>query len=363
MKKGQSLRAARVNDDYELELFKEELGPRPKRMGLHQLDYMFFCMNQDTKACLYTKRNYSEDYLKYLEKLGFVVPKIVHSGDYYNWYGRLQNIPKEKRLNSKLFSYGILNQLKLNPCPNFTVSSNEELELSLKTHPYPIWFLKCPFDMAGLGLRKIETDSDLPRINRPYVLEPILDRILDVSFYFNIRDKSVSFYRNLVLPGGQYYGGVLYEEKKDFETWMIENGFEDVSKKWFKVSEKILSEIMKEEPEQSFSVDSFFYKTDSGVDLHPMTEINYRETVGGCLLSLKPYLPEKGTGILITLPVTSDVPFNSFMPYSVETKKGIIYLSPHGSDQTTFFCSAATLKDAENLMQKYLLIAGISPNF
>ncbi len=292
-----------------------------------------------------------------------VVPKIIHSGNYYNWYGRLENIPKEKRLNSKLFSYELLNKLKLNPCPNFVISSSEEISNIIKNFSYPAWFLKCPFDMAGLGIRRIQKDDLLPEIARKFILEPELERILDVSFYLNGRNKSVSFYRNLVMPGGQYFGGVLYENPEDFETWLSEQGYASVNKKWRKVSDLILNEIMKEKPVQSFSVDAFFYKTNSGFDLHPMVEINYRETVGGCLLSLGPFLPKRGAGILITLPVKCEPPPPVFMPYSLVTKRGIICLSPQGSDQTTFFCSASNLVEAETMMKKYLVLAGLQRNF
>lgn len=359
MQRGQPLLPARVNDDYELELFMEELGPRPHRMGLHLLDFMFFCMNKEPDATLFTSREYSEDFLSYLRELGLVIPQIVNAGDYYNWYGRLENISKEKRLNSKLYSYEVLNRLKLNPCPNFIVSSREEMANALKDYSYPIWFLKCPFDMAGWGMRKIHKGTDLPEIKRKFILEPELERTLDVSFFFNIRDKSVNFYQNLVMPGGQYFGGVLYQNPDDFDSWMLEKGFDSANEKWRKISDTILFEIMKEEPEQSFSVDAFFFRTNSGFDVHPMTEINYRETVGGCLLSLRPFLPKRGTGILITLPVKNETDFNTFMPYSNETKKGIIYLSPPGAEQVTFFCSGRNRLEAENMVRKYLIFAGI----
>lgn len=152
---------ALVNGDYEFELFRDEVGRMsPERIvrNRNDIEFVFFYLNHDKTLGLSSTQKYEESFFDRLSSLGFTVPSVEDHSPADPWYGKLQDIPKEKRLNSKLWSYELLNQLNLNPCENHVVSSREEIISILATRKPKNWFLKSPYFMSGVGFTVIKQE-------------------------------------------------------------------------------------------------------------------------------------------------------------------------------------------------------------
>lgn len=346
---------ALVNDDYEYLIFKDEIGTSAEiKVTKHYFDYLFIFMNQKPNQHLYLPQMWPVEYLDYLRELGLQLPTITTSHWTYNWYGKMTDLEKEKKINSKLFSYELLNELGLNPVPNFVVSSPEEVKQIIKQHSYSEWLLKCPYQMGGNHFFKIKEETDVPDIYRPYILEPLLDRVLDVSYFYNNELDRVDYYVNVTTSDGKYCGGLVFENERDLEKYFEQQGYHHCYPEWKRTSAIILERVKAMKVEQPFSVDGFIYRENGQYKLHPMNEINYRQTFGGFLISLKRFLNPGGVGYLFSVKLDEQSMKKDFMPYNKDMKRGLIYLSPPHIKNLQMFCCGQNVEEATRIKKMYL---------
>jgi len=91
-----SMKALRVNADYEVELFHNKIASPAINQSI---EFMLFFLKDNP---LYSQKIYSTDYLNYVEKITGHVPQIVNKGSYDNFWGALKNKDLEKWWNSKI---------------------------------------------------------------------------------------------------------------------------------------------------------------------------------------------------------------------------------------------------------------------
>lgn len=341
---------ALVNDDYEFKLFKDEIGQSDKiKKTQHALDFMFLFMNRNPDHGLYIPKLYNDIYLQNLTDLGVRIPEFSTEKYTYNWYGKLTDIEKEKRLNSKIYSYELLNELKFNSAPNFIVKSGEEIKKIVSAHSYERWLLKSPYMMGGIGFQQITDLGSVPEIHGEHILEPFLKRIVEVSYFYQLDEKKFYYYMNRSSAEGKHIGGIIFADESDFESHLKSLGVGECYRKWRDMAGPIQEKVLAQNIEQPFSVDGFFYEDEAGKHVHPMTEINYRQTLGGLIVSLRRYLGKNGVGRLVAFKKLPGMTTNDFMPYSELSKKGVIYLSPPDSGMFSIFCCGSNYEEMDHV--------------
>ena len=208
--------AALVNDNYEYELFREELGEECFQRNAHlpsELEFMFFFMNRRPELALKNVHNYDQHYRENLQRLGLRLPEMRQDGPSFNWYGQLTERPKEKRLNSKLWGYQLLVRLGLVPEAFHVAQEESEARAWLAGRP-GAWLLKCPFRKAGEGFNLLRTEADVPSFRGPRIIEPYLTRVLDLVLYYDPAEGEVKYHLCRATPEGRYLGGVVFASKE-----------------------------------------------------------------------------------------------------------------------------------------------------
>jgi|GEM_PF-3340017 len=349
-------KSAVINADYEFELFKEEIGVTSMeriQRNRNSTEFMFFFMNKAQDLRLFTRQVYSSEYLDYLRGLGLVVPRLTDQGASFNWYGQLLDIPKEKRLNSKLWSYQLLNQLVLNPSENYIFQTKQEVAGILSQSPIKKWLLKSPYLMSGLNFHIIEYADQIPAIDSPHILEPFFNRVLDAALYYSPLSHEKFFYISKTTPDCRYRGGVIFQNDQGLTDYVEAKGLTAVFEKLKTGSLKILDVLLEEKLQQPLTVDSFIFEDDQGFGFHPGCEINYRQNMGGLLASLRTFLPASGVGEFFLVQNNSHM--GRPMPYSKDSKTGVIYLSPPESDALAVFFCGKNLKEIERMQQAFFI--------
>ncbi len=345
--------SAAVNSNYEYELFRSDIGEPTYLDGLRHvgtLDWIYFILNDNPNVPLFSRWQYPHQYLDYMGDLGFSVPSIVTSGPTFNWFGHLTDLPKERRLNSKLWSYDLLNRLGLKPVENHVVHCPAEARAIMAGSSVRKWWLKSPFLMAGEGFCSLQTPDDLPEFTGPHILEPHLDRFLDFALFHSPHTGETSFHINRVLPRPNYVGSTIFAHEDGFALHLAELGLMDTFRELKEKTDVIMGALRAEGLEQTLSVDGFFFRRDDGsVGVHPMCEVNYRHTMGGLMRPLRRFLPPSGAGEMIILRRPRQTLSTDFMPYSSSTRRGVIRLTPSECPLMVLFFAADSFRDAATL--------------
>ena len=113
-----------VNLAYENELYGE---PIKKHLN-DAFDYLLFWC-QEEQSTLVTKNVFSNDYLDFVAHYsGFECLYTKDSSNSQNWWGKLSDIDKERKLNSKIFLNESLKKLDILEVDSFVVNTYEELK-------------------------------------------------------------------------------------------------------------------------------------------------------------------------------------------------------------------------------------------
>lgn len=270
----------KVNADYEVELFYQQLAP----MAINQsIEFLLFFLSDRP---LFGQKKYSSDYLDYVKSLTGRTPLSVHNGPFENYWGPLKNIESERWWNSKLTSSELLIQNQW--CPHTHIIS-QEMDLKNVLWDRPL-LLKDPFGMSGQKFQILSTDKGIDeRVaiikkalgHGPVILEPWLNRKFDFSQYIFPSGQIIA-YQNQVDEKFQYKGTIFDHlpsaslEDLDFyslidqEEWGI-----------FRQRTQAIMDFYSTRPNESgYSIDSFVYEEKGKLKVRVMSEINYRRTMG-----------------------------------------------------------------------------------
>lgn len=261
------MKPLRLNADYETELFT---GKQGSSLISQTLEFFIFFLTDRT---LYTHKNYSADYLAYVEKITGRAPQISNKTPYENWWGLLQNTEKEKWWNSKMTSAELVLQKKWCDKTFIVHAENEIPEFSGQEI-----LIKDPFGMSG---QKFQTTKDKPQIkNFPLIIEPLLNRKFDFSQYV-FPDGQIIAYENQVDEKFQYKGtsfttGVCRLEDLSFFELISEEEWDLYRQR----TKEIIEYYSRFPNEIGYSIDSFVFEENGTLKIRPLSEINYRRTMG-----------------------------------------------------------------------------------
>jgi hypothetical protein len=268
----------RVNADYESELFS---GKKPPAIINQSLEFLAFFLTDRT---LYSSKNYSPEYLDYVESKTGHRPEIVSSGEFENWWGSLKNIELERTLNSKMTSFNLNKTLELDP-DSLIVNKPDDFLRLLMDKPY---LIKDPFGMSGIGLKIISKEEEFAFFKKfPLIAEPLRKRVYDFSHYC-FSDGEIIAYENVVDDFFQYKGTVF---QNHFKPNLHQLSFyEQIDERKWKLFQnnlkKIIDHYLSFQNDQGFSVDSFIYEKNQSYFIRELSEVNYRKTMGSICYGL-----------------------------------------------------------------------------
>jgi hypothetical protein len=281
------MKAIRVNIDYE-----EVLRGGNTRPQMNAAIEFLALWVQD--APLLAHRDYSDDYLAHVQTHSGRNPQLIRSGEAINWWGELQNIELEKKLNSKLWARKWWFERADIPCV-VAYSADEVEAVIVNEGP---WLIKRDYGMSGRGHWKTtraqwpETKERLKVwFSEGVLVEPLLERAGDLSALWLPDEARFIFYRNVIDERFQWRGAVIEnggspqfanEEKALLTDWSVQLN-------------QLTQDIQALGYHGVFSVDAFFYQQNGQLKFMPCSEINARRTMGWIVYNLwKKNRPSKG---------------------------------------------------------------------
>ena len=319
------MKSIKFNADYESVLFAN----KPAPVINQALEFLAFFVDERP---LITNKKYSEDYLNYVAAITGRKPVLKKEGQAENFWGKLENLPLEKKLNSKIESSKFIIDQKW--CLHtYIIHSLEELN-GLDDR---IYLAKNPYGMSGqnfVTFNKFAVNKVEPLLKfGAVIVEPLFDRKYDFSHYV-FPDGKMICYQNLVDDKFQYRGTMF----NNFQKATIENlGFySEISKsEWKKFQdqlEMIIQFYRSEGAVDGFSIDSFVYSERGELKIRVMSEINYRRTMGlVCYLLAERFSNEDWCAFLLA---------KTNQHKMIPVDKTMIQLSPGDSRYEMFFLSA-----------------------
>jgi hypothetical protein len=332
------MKPLKVNADYEVELFHKRPGPD----AINQtVEFFLFFLNE---RILFSKKNYSEDYLKYVETISGHKPVITSVGPYENFWGPLKELEIEKWWNSKLTSTELIISQKW--CERtFIVKSESDLNHLDWTLGY---LLKDPNAMSGQKFQLLRPQDSIQDkmnivsralISGPQIIEPWFDRKFDFSQYVFPDGKTIA-YQNRVDTKFQYKGSIFsnhfepYLENLSFYSQISQENWQDFKNQ----TSEIIQYYAQNLNQVGYSIDSFVYLENGELKIRVMSEINYRFTMGRVAyeLSQKYASANKWASLILIKPELRSEPLWK----SLHHLKDVIVLSPGDSRFDILFLSA-----------------------
>lgn len=338
-----------VNAEYERELFKDIVKPLTDQEILQSRvsrQYLFYYINQDPDASLISYWDIPEASRNYLESLGIKLPKHTKDkSNSVNWYGELRDLELERNLNNKLSVYELLKSFDELPADVHIVNSSPEIKNILKSSDHKKWILKSPYSCGGQNIRFITSSEEIPdSLEYTHILEPYLDRVLDLSLYYDPKTKDKFYYVSHIHQNCTYLGGRIYQDRTMLDQDLKNDGVYDVFMEVIQKLERYLEVIKKYKLSQPVTLDSFIYRENNLLKGYPLCETNYRISMGTINQSLRKFLPEKGVGLLMALKADHSKDWKSILPYSQDNKTGIISLNEGNPRSAILLLSAPNLK-------------------
>ena len=359
----------RFNLDYEFDLFDFHKDNQKEKNKISQMakefEYVYFFIEK-SKSTLRNLRPYPDDYLDYLKTIGLMVPQFTDNSKVImnNWWGSLKNKKLEKELNSKETSTQFA--LKYDYCHPATgiVKSKEEFFNHLEKHPYLQWVSRSAYSSGGYGIFKFKKDDlflnkyfenkiEKFLLKGPMVLEPKLERILDIGITLDLENELNYFFtQNFVSDLGSFKGGLVFSNSDLLSTVFSNN--QEIMDSYEIFLKKLKSYYIDKGAIGTIQVDSFLYKENKKIKCYPLVEVNYRKTMGLVLKNFESFLPEKGIGGWYLFNRKEFVSLKSFEEllkkinkniYNNSTRCGIIPTSPVNYKFPSLFISAKNKKD------------------
>lgn len=355
-----------LNFDYESVLFGYPVKSHDHNI-VKTLEFSFFIdlfnrENQDQRI-LITELEYPQDYLDYLRSLK-IYPQVISrkefSGVSINGWGDLKNIALERKLNSKIYTtqWAIEN---LDMLDDVQIFKNYSDFLSFinerdKKWKYDRYVLKNPHFYSGkrfyfMSRNQLENKNVKSFAkyfeNSSLIFSPWFERIFDIGHRVVLEKNKPKIVPYLLYcsPQGQFMGGRIFRSEQEFYSFLLQDSFMKKSfsqKTLKKIIQKNLNDVVTFMEEKkvyhNYNIDSFFYHShDKKICYYPLSEINYRNSLGNLLLSLKKMLKvgQVGEMVLVKRKKESKIDgtkkFYSLLKndlYTLFKKEGICPLSP-----------------------------------
>jgi hypothetical protein len=248
--------------------FEEVLSGRPSRPHLiATLEFFAFWV---TRERVLVHRAYSSRYLQYVAELTGHKIEITKNDSAYDWWGETANLPLMRQLSSK--AEFLKWWLKRWPLEAAVCQNATELESAIGEG----WHLIKKSDgMSGRGHIKVKRE-ELTKIRLDWkssvVIEPLYDRVLDVSALWIAEESRFIYYQNSIDQRFQWRSSFINRENLSLPP---EN-----SGQWVQHLQILQKEVSSRGYHGSFSVDAFYYVKEGRRIFHPGSEMNPRKTMG-----------------------------------------------------------------------------------
>lgn len=274
---GASMTSLRVNADYESVLFSGKPSPTINQV----IEFLALFLEQ---APLNSTKKYDPAYLDYVATLSGHLPKVVNSKESLNWWGRLDDLERERWWNSKATSQ------QLNP-DSFMLQTEKD---ATSLDPAIQYLLKDPHGMSGQRIQLYRRE-EVSTLKWPLLAEPFFDRVADFSHYV-FPDGQMIAYENLVDRRFQYKGSVFQAlDQPTVENLSFYSQINQSEWKSFALALKQIQAFYAQEQNLvGYSIDSFTYKAGNDIQIRALSEVNYRRTMGRCAYELGLKQSKKG---------------------------------------------------------------------
>lgn len=252
--------------------FEEVLNGLPSKKLLNESLEFFILWLEDQP--LYSQKNYPQEYFDYIKQHTGRSPQVISIGEFKNWWGDLEHFDLIKKISSKSFSFEWWSQSY--PLQGSVCKSWEEIERFVDDKQ---WLFKKAHSMSGRGHFVISKDKieDLKKqieVNNDSscVIEPLYERVRDVSALWLPEENKYIYYNNLVDNKFQWRACQLSQE--------LNNEIQMNYPQWIESLNELKNHLQMLGYVGPFSVDAFTYKSEEGIKLYPGSEINPRKTMG-----------------------------------------------------------------------------------
>ena len=356
------MKALRFNADYELDLFYGQKGPEILN---HSLEFMLFFL---TNNPVLTQKKYDSGYLDHVEHISGHRPTLIKDGPYENYWGMLKNRELEKWWNSKLTTTELI--IKKGWCSDTHILKSEDDVIGIGMTKDAL--LKDPHGMSGQKFqvlpREMIPGDKLSIVRRaikngPLILEPLLNRKYDFSQYIFPDGKKIS-YQNIVDEKFQYKGSIFHDYKRaNLESLSF---YQEIDKKYWSLFSKQIEDLItffSQQPNEcGYSIDSFIFEEMGELKIRPVSEINYRRTMGRISyeLSLLYGGHRPWSMFMLQKSIPDKIPlWQKLKPLelSKHSSNGLVVLSPGDTRFDMLFLSAMNQEEGQSLkyeMQKLL---------
>ncbi len=354
------MKPIKVNADYEVVLFTGQLAPKQLNEAIEFLP--FFLENRPVLS----SKNYAPEFLSYIDQLTGQLPVTQSRGDSENWWGDLKNLSLEKKLNSKITSTEVL--VKHQWCEHTFVIDEHFDESRIKWDRH--YIVKDPFGMSGQKFEILSGPKSVKALVKkgPVILEPLFNRIHDFSHYI-FPDGQTIAYQNFVDSRFQYKGS-FYPNRSEATAPNLSFYSEINTESWKKFQaqlETIMADYRERGASGGFSIDSFTYREDGLLKIRPMSEVNYRRTMGRVAFDLATrFAPENGWTLFLLMKPQKFIDLKNKLEsllWTPENKKGVIILSPGDSRFSMLYLVEENSPAGNALIEKlnFLLPSGEFP--
>ena len=290
------------------------------------------------------------EFLKSLDQLGFPIPEFLRKQDLaslksrkiwslepWGWspaardfFAPLRHLLIGENFNGdsspstareSIFSKALAAELRtkfnLNDPPTILARSLKEIQSYItefaNRSPSKTVVLKSPFSTSGRGMIRIKEpfigEKDAAWINSVLekhdfvICEPWLDKKIDLSAHIDISPtgvvKFIGCTRFWTDTRGQYRGHILGRLLDNLgsnilQMWHAPGGWQDQLRE---TAIKVGHEAFKRGYSGPLGVDAFVYRTQDGMKLRPLLEINPRWSMGRLALAITPRLAAKHCGL------------------------------------------------------------------
>ena len=271
-----------TNFDYELHL--NNLAQKKTYHANHYMNeefaYLFFWSECNEEKTLLSSLEYSNVYFENISNVLNTTVKVKHikkdpGGKAKNWWGKLENIPLELSLNSKIWQS---NFFKKKQCSSFL--SGEVIEPGFFEACSPSLY-RPDYSFAGMGSY---TFSGEKKFKSRGVVTKLLKKSHDISCF--IRNGEFHFYYNHISAQNSFLGCTVFKDNELVKKFFTKKGidFENVSEGFFKTWQCLKEEF----PNLIWIQLDGIYTKDNQFFIN---ELNYRKSMGQIALKLLNFFP------------------------------------------------------------------------
>ena len=305
-----------TNFDYEINLGRIRDGNKislNKKIN-REFEYLFFWTEDDN--VLVTDEIYSKNYFKYVEKYKDSIPLIentIKTSKRKYWWGKLEDIPTEMSLNSKVWQNQFFTKRKVNKF----IQGHSLKKGDVFTPGNVLCIFRPEFGFAGKGVRIFNSDFLIPENG---LVTPFKKKLLDISCF--IRNGEFFFYINKISASHSFLTSSIFKYTELFRKELLKRGlcFENIVETakigWGEVKNKY-----KEVEEIQFDM---IYTEDHECLIN---EVNYRRSMG-----------QIGLKIIELFPNLEKIDLNIVKPSQFSHIKKNVVLTPSDKVNYNFVC-------------------------